>query len=114
MKLTATLVGLMLAIPVAALPAKAITPEQSSDCHRGLTSAAIYNKMYQRVPAFACFDPDGTITFILDVSNYTSNSFALTYMHIPVPAERVFVRYQGGRVVNETSIWSSDTAADYF
>lgn len=110
----AALAGLMLAIPVAALPAKAVTPEQSSDCHRGLTSAAIYDKMYHRVPAFACFDPDGTISFILDVSNYTSNSFALTYMNIPVPADRVFVRYQGGRVVDETSIWSSDTAAsDY-
>lgn len=113
MKLAATLAGLMLTIPMAAPPAQAVTPKQSSDCHRGLTSAAIYNKMYHRVPAFACFDRDGTISFVLDVSDYTSNSFAVTYMHIPVPADRVFVRYQGGRVVDETSIWSSDTASDY-
>lgn len=114
MKLTAALAGLILAIPVAAPAAKAITPEQNSNCHRGFTSAAIYNQMYHRVPAFACYDSDGTISFILDVSNYTSNSFAVTHMRIPVPADRVFVRYQGGRVVNETSVWSGDTASDYY
>ncbi len=72
--------------------AQAFRPEDNLNCYKTQTQATIYDYRYN-IPAFYCFNSDGTKSFILDVSQHTSNFLAVQSANFPGPVDKVFVKY---------------------
>lgn len=83
--------------------ARAVTPENNPNCHKIYTNTTIYGSRYN-VPGFKCFD-NYSMSIVVDVSNLTSNFDAVERILIPRGTNKIFIRYQDGRVRNETEFW---------
>jgi hypothetical protein len=85
--------------------AQALRPEDNPNCYRTQTQATIYDYRYT-IPAFYCLNRDGTSSFVLDVSQHTSNFLAVKSANFPAAADKIFIKYQDGKTKDETRFWS--------